>query len=288
MASDNIFLKNENLTIVIKPLGAEIISIKDADDVERLHQPDMVFWNGQAPILFPFCGRMRDNKFLYEDKEYELSQHGFARDSLFELLEQTEDLAVFSLLSNEKTKEMYPFDFELIVTYKLLGNSIDVSYEVLNDGECDMYFGIGSHESYNCVDGLGEYEIHFEKEETSKPHICGTEIIPEENITTIDGHTVLSLSDNLFEDKRTVMCEKPESQFVYLVRKKEGKKIRVDFEDFPYLLFWTPPGSQFVCIESWSTCPDCDSSSYKINEKKDIVCLEPNGHFEAHHIISIL
>lgn len=288
MASDNVFIKNEHLTVVIKPLGAEIISIKDADDVERLHQPDMVFWNGQAPLLFPWCGKMRDTKFVYEDKEYELRQHGFARDSLFELLEQTEDLAVFSLLSDEKTKEMYPFDFELIVTYKLLGNSIDVSYEVLNDGESNMYFGIGSHESYNCFDGLGEYEIHFEKEEFSKPYICGTGLIPEENITTIDGHTAISLSDDLFENKRTIMCENPESRFVYLVHKKEGKKIRVDFEDFPYLLLWTPPGSQFVCIEPWTTCPDSDSSSYKIDEKKDIVCLEPNGHFEAHHIISIL
>ena len=288
MELDNIFLKNENLTVVIKPLGAEIISIKDADEIERLHQPDMVFWNGQAPLLFPWCGKMRDKKFVYEDKEYNLTQHGFARDSLFELLEQTEDLAVFSLLSNEKTKEMYPFDFELIVTYKLLGNSIDVSYEVLNDGECDMYFAIGSHESYNCLDGLSEYEIHFEKEEASKPYIFGTEIIPEKNITSTDAHTVISLSDDLFEGSRTVICEKPLSNFVYLVHKKDGEKIRVDFEDFSYLLFWTPPGSQFVCIEPWTTSPDSDSSSYKISEKKDVVCLEPNGHFEAHHIISIL
>ena len=138
MTSDNVFLKNEFLTVVIKPLGAEIISIKDADDVERLHQPDMVFWNGQAPILFPWCGKMIDTKFVHNDKEYELKQHGIARESMFDLLEQTEDLAVLSRLSNEDTKKVYPFDFELIVTYKLLGNSIDVSYEVLNGGKEDM------------------------------------------------------------------------------------------------------------------------------------------------------
>ena len=197
MTTDNVCLKNEYLTVVIKPMGAEIISIKGTDDVERIHQPDMVFWNGQAPILFPWCGKMRDLKYVYEDKEYQLKQHGFARESMFDLLEQTEDLAVFSLLSSDETKKVYPFDFELIVTYKLLGNSVDVSYEVINDSKYDMYFGIGSHESYYCLEGLSEYEIHFEKEESAKPYICGTDIIPKENISSVDGHTVISLSDDL-------------------------------------------------------------------------------------------
>ena len=159
MSLDNVCIKNEFLTVTIKTLGAELTSIKDAKGTERLHQPDMVFWNGQAPVLFPVCGTPRDKKIISKGKEYQMGSHGFARHCEFNLMECTEDLAVFSLISNDETKKQYPFDFELIITYKLLGNSIDVSYEIINDGNDEMYFSIGSHEGYNCLEGLSEYEI---------------------------------------------------------------------------------------------------------------------------------
>ena len=288
MSLDNVCIKNEFLTVNIKTLGAELTSIKDSNGEERLHQPDMVFWNGQAPVLFPICGTPKDKKIIADGKEYEMGSHGFARHCEFNLMECNEDLAVFSLISNEETKKKYPFDFELIITYKLLGNSIDVSYEIINDGDDEMYFSIGSHESYNCLEGLGEYEIHFEKEEPIKPYIFENHRIPQENLTTVDGHSVLSLSDNLFEDAVTVVYEKPESDFVYLVNKTEDKKIRVEFEGFTNLFIWTQPGSQFVCIEPWCGMADGPDASLDIKEKVDIMTLESGGHYENHHIISIL
>jgi len=288
MSLDNVYIKNEFLTVCIKTLGAELTSIKDANGEERLHQPDMVFWNGQAPVLFPICGTPRDEKIIINGNEYEMGSHGFALKCEFNLMECTEDLAVFSLVSNDETKKLYPFDFELIITYKLLGNSIDVSYEIINDGDEKMYFSIGSHESYNCLEGLGEYEIHFEKEEPNKPYIFETHRIPEESLSIADGHSVLSLSNELFADSVTVVYENPESNFVYLVNKTEGKKVRVEFEGFTNLLIWTPPGSQFVCIEPWCGMADGDDTSYDIKEKADIMILEGGGHYENHHIISIL
>ena len=71
---------------------------------------------------------------------------------------------------NEETKKIYPYDFELIITYKLLGKSIDVSYEIINDSKETMYFSIGSHEGYNCMSGLKNYVIEFETEERAVPY----------------------------------------------------------------------------------------------------------------------
>ena len=287
MSLNNVCIKNEFLTVTIKTLGAELTSIKDANGEERLHQPDMVFWNGQAPVLFPVCGTPRDKKVTVDGKEYEMGSHGFARHREFNLMECTEDLAVFSLVSDEETKKQYPFDFELIITYKLLGSSIDVSYEIINDDNKEMYFSIGSHESYICLDGLSEYEIHFEKEEPAKPYIFETLRIPEESLSTVDGHSVLALSDDLFEDSVTVVYEKPESNFVYLVSKKDGKKVRVEFEGFTNLFVWTPPRSQFVCIEPWCGMADQKGAPHEMSEKPDIMSLEAGGHYENHHIITL-
>lgn len=287
MSLDNICIKNEFLTVKINTYGAEITSIKASDGIERLHHPDMVFWNRQAPILFPICGRPRDKKISVGGTDYRMPNHGFAINSEFNLMECTEDLAVFSLVSNDETKKIYPFDFELIVTYKLLGNSIDVSYEVINDGKDNMYFSIGSHEGYICIEGLKEYEIHFEKEEPQKPYIFETNLTPEDNLSVSDGHSVVKLNDKLFENSVTLVYEKPESEYVYLVHKSQGKKARVEFGDFTNLFIWTQPGSQFVCIEPWCAMADKGDVSHEISEKKDIITLEAGGHYENHHIITL-
>lgn len=287
MSINNVCLKNEFLTVTISTYGAEMTSVKGCDGEERLHQPDMVFWNRQAPVLFPVCGTPRDRKITVDGTEYEMGPHGFALNSEFNLMECTEDLAVFSLVSNEETKKQYPFDFELIITYKLLGNSIDVSYEIINDSESEMYFSIGSHEGYICLEGLKEYEIHFEKEESVKPYIFETRRIPEESLSTADGHSVVALSDALFEGSTTLVYERPESSYVYLVNKKDGKKARVEFDGFTNLFIWTSPMSQFICIEPWCGMADVADTPYEISKKVDIMTLEAGGHFESHHIITI-
>ena len=46
-------------------------------------------------------------------------------------------------LSNEETKEVYPFEFELVITYTLEKNMLHVKWEVKNPGNETMYFTIG-------------------------------------------------------------------------------------------------------------------------------------------------
>ena len=50
-------LQNEYLTVEVSDLGAELQSIKDADDKEYLWQGDDKYWGRRSPILFPIvCG----------------------------------------------------------------------------------------------------------------------------------------------------------------------------------------------------------------------------------------
>ena len=59
-----ITLQNQQLTVKIDELGAQLHSIKRQDNgIEYLWQGDPASWNRQAPILFPFVGRLKDDQY---------------------------------------------------------------------------------------------------------------------------------------------------------------------------------------------------------------------------------
>ncbi len=284
MIIENISIKNEFLTVRISTLGAELKSITDINGKEWLHQGDMIFWNETAPILFPVCGNVTGNSIHVHGRKYKMEPHGFAKKSVFNLMESTEDIAVFSLVSNEETKKVYPYDFELIVTYKLLGKSLDVSYEIINDSSETMYFSIGAHEGYVCIEGINNYKLVFEKTESAKPIYTNHE---PESAKAIDGeYTEYNLSEDMFDDTMPMFIH-PKSDAVYLVNKETNDKIRVEFEDFDNLLVWTKPGAQFVCIEPWCGMAEFGKVFEDISMKDDIHSLKSNEQFEIHHIITI-
>lgn len=281
----NIKIKNEFIKVEISTHGAEMKSIKTADDTEQLHQPEAI-WQGQAPVLFPICGAPAGGKITVDGKDYPMRSHGIARFSEFSIAKQSETAVTLVLASNDATKESYPYDFEFYVTYALCGKSIDVGYNVINKTDGTMYFSFGSHEGYLCPEGLSSYEIHFEKPESKKPIIYETGLIPEENLAEAHGHSVLALNDSLFCDSVTVVYENVDSGFVVLRNKNTGKEIKVEYAGIENLFVWAEPGHKFVCIEPWCGMADFGKTHDDISNKLGIHSLEKGAAFERHHIIT--
>ena len=86
-------------------------------------------------MLFPNVGKTYRNTVLINGTHYPTSQHGFARDSRFKCICEKADSVSFLLASSEETKEVYPFEFELVITYTLKEKSLCVRWEVRNPGE---------------------------------------------------------------------------------------------------------------------------------------------------------
>ena len=79
-------LQNENLSINVNSFGGALSSIKDKDGLEYLWQGDKKYWSGQAPVLFPICGSLRNDKAVIGgDKETTMPRHGIVRKREFEL-----------------------------------------------------------------------------------------------------------------------------------------------------------------------------------------------------------
>ena len=107
-------VKNDTLEISVSTLGAELQSMKYKGD-ELLWQDTEGIWNAHSPILFPIVGRLKNDRFTVDGKEYVLTKHGFARDSVFDLVEHTSESVTYVLESSEDTLNKYPFEFKLII-----------------------------------------------------------------------------------------------------------------------------------------------------------------------------
>ena len=144
------------LEIDTKPQRAELTS-SQFNGKEMLFQGTKVldqegkpFWKRQAPILFPIVGQIKNSKTIIEGNSYEMSQHGFARDMEFEEISKTQNKHEYLLKYNEETLKKYPYKFELKVTYEIIENALNVTYQVKNIDNTTIYFGLGGHLAFNC------------------------------------------------------------------------------------------------------------------------------------------
>ena len=159
-------LNNDLLSISIKEKGAELCSLVDLETkVEHIWQADPVVWGRHAPVLFPIVGQVENNLYDVDGITYQLTQHGFARDRVFSLIQHSETLAKFELVWDQETLSKYPYQFKLFITYELRDNELIVRYEVLNEDQQEIYFSIGAHPGFSCPfyesENIEDYHLEF-------------------------------------------------------------------------------------------------------------------------------
>ncbi|RTY66720.1 aldose 1-epimerase family protein [Flavobacterium sp. GSP27] len=279
-------IKNSNLTAEIKHFGAELISLKTNHDREYIWEGNPVFWGKHAPVLFPIVGTLKNNSFHYNAMEYHLSRHGFARDMEFELINATENSAVFSLHSSEETLKAYPFDFELQIIYTLHGHNLSIAYKVINNGKTAMPFAIGAHPAFALPNQFESYAIAFEKEEPLKYYLLEDDLISNKTKKLDVLNKYIPLTYELFENDALIFKTLKSNSLTILENKNPILKIH--FDDFPSLGIWTKINAAFICIEPWFGYSDTNESSENLFEKEGIQILETKETFQSKYSIEIL
>lgn len=261
-------ISSECLSVSISTRGAELMSVKKGD-TELLWQGDPAFWTGRAPLLFPVCGALRDDKYVFNGKEYKLPKHGFTRGSEFtaEVVEPAR--AVFLLKSNEETLKMYPFEFELRVIYEVAESKLRVTYLVKNLGDEDMYYSIGAHEAYACPEGIEEYSVIFDEcEDLDAARLDGV-LIGTATKSLGKCTRELQLKNEYFKEDALIFLNL-KSRRVTLRNRNSGREVKLDFNGFNYFLIWMKPGAGYVCLEPWRGITDFYNSNYDFRTKPGI------------------
>jgi galactose mutarotase-like enzyme len=289
-------LKNENLTVCFASKGGELTSIQNEKGVEYLWQGDKEYWSGQAPVLFPICGSLRDNRATtLNGKEIQMPRHGIVRKEEFELTSITDDTISFSITSGEDMLTKYPFPFVLTITYQLDKNSITVHYKVRNAGTEDMPFFLGGHPAFRCPlnpgEAYDEYEVRFEKEEEETNPWPSTEtgLIDMETRTSLSwDKRSLTLKHELFEHD-AIVFDRIKSRKVTLSHKDKKQGVEFSFEDFPYLMLWsTANHGPFIAIEPWTGLSTCSDEDDVFEHKRNVTILKPGEEKQLEYKISIL
>lgn len=274
----HVLLKNAYITAKVNSLGAELCSLQgEKSKREYLWNGNPEYWNRCSPILFPFVGRLLENRYTYKDKQYQMRQHGFARDMEFELVKQTENEVVFMLCDTAETRQIYPFAFRLQVSYRIQNDSIIVGWQVDNPAKDDLFFLIGSHPAFICPldDDICHIKLgnnsQYQYQQLNEDYLC----VDKYHTLTVD-KGIWHFSKKIFDNDVYIF---PDYQLdnVSLIG-NDGKPYLSLYYQAPLTGIWSKPGKNapFVCVEPWYG--RCDRAMTKLPlEKKDYVNKLPGG-----------
>ena len=274
-------LSNENIQASFNTLGAELISVKDREGCEYIWHADPAFWGSHAPIMFPICGRLPGGKYTFEGKTYEMVHHGFVRSSEFDVTEKTDTKIVFVLKANDQTKAVYPFEFELKITYTLDGNKLEMRGDIKNTDTKTLPASFGAHPGFNVPLDSGSFDDWYvEFDEDCTPDL----IIFSENLLDSGKRTpyplkdsrIIPLSHSLFEIDGVFITHIAKK--ATLKSDKSSRSIALTFPQMPYLGIWHAPRTDapYVCIEPWCSIPSMEGMPDDIMQKQAMFHILPN------------
>ena len=191
---------------------------------------------GGIPILFPICGNLTTTNSVFGTDYLQLTQHGFARDLIWQYFLNEKSLCLF-LSESKKTKKYYPFDFELGIEVSLKINCLEFEITIHNKTDFAMPINFGLHPYFNISDFKNlEFIDH--------PLNCQDQ---EKNIisNTLDELNKIYLGVDL------LMYTSGRSSF----RDKIFKREVTLNHPYPFDLgvIWSDPPRRMICLEPWTS-----------------------------------
>ena len=271
-------LQNQYLKVLITEEGAELKSIFDMIlQKEIIWQNKTKTWNKSSPVLFPIIGMLRNGQYQHNGKLFKLSKHGFARDCIFTLKFSNKECALLSL-SSELNKAVYPFDYELLLKYELIGRSLKCTYTLINKSPENIYFSLGAHPAFNLDINADEewqnYYLYFEKDEYIERHFIIDGILQNTKMNVpLDNHKLV-LSNSMFAEDAWII-KNLKSTNVLLCNNYNDFKIGLKFNNFTFFGIWSLVGNPFICLEPWCGINDKADSSEELKDKEGVNVLPP-------------
>lgn len=269
------------ISATIKAEGAELTSLKGEDGVERLWQAGPQ-WPRHAPLLFPIVGRLADDRLVHEGRDYRLTQHGFARDSLFDWVARAETSAHLRLSDSAATRALFPFAFTLDQIYAVEGAVLSVTTVVANPGDVVLPCSAGAHPAFAWPLAQGApqnaHSLEFSDDEPGAARTLTGGLLDGAVKLPFAGRR-LPLSPELFAADALVMPDLKSRSVRFVADSRDSRPKRaltVAWEGYRDLGLWSKPdGAPFLCIEPWFGTASPLGWQGEFSEKPGLMHLAP-------------
>ncbi|MDF2880587.1 MAG: galactose mutarotase-like enzyme [Clostridiaceae bacterium] len=258
-----------NSWVKIVPQRGGIIIGYGVDGIEKLYLDKDTFYDenanirGGIPILFPICGKLKDGKYSIEENEYTMKNHGLARISKWQVIDEHIDKNSASIKiqfnSDEITRESYPFDFQVIFTYTLENKCLKINQQYFNKSNRDMPVYIGFHPYFKADNKNIKYNTD------------ATKYLDENDGKIKCYNGKLSLYDMV---ESAIFLDSKQNN-VNFVPCNDGKNIYLEYsKEFKYIVLWTVAEKNFVCVEPWMALGN------SMNTKNDLSYIKAMDNLE--------
>lgn len=232
-------------------------------DTERFANPELSV-RGGIPILFPICGNLPENTYTHNGQSYTLKQHGFARDLPWQVADQqTQESATITLIleSSDRTRAVYPFDFQLQFTYRLRDTTLELHQTYTNRSPEPMPFATGLHPYFAVSD---KTQLQFDIPATQyQDHISKTT------------HPFRGTFD-FEQDEIDVALREVSRQFATVTDPSCNLQLTIDYDPvYTTLVFWTIKNKAYYCLEPWTAPRNA------LNTGEELIQLDPGASLEA-------
>ncbi|MFM1843454.1 MAG: hypothetical protein RLZZ490_2197 [Cyanobacteriota bacterium] len=232
-------------------------------DQERFQDPSLSI-RGGIPILFPICGNLPNNQYTLDHQDYSLKQHGFARDLPWTVIQQqTQTCASLDLkLSySDATLAVFPFPFELVMSYQLSGHKLCLQQRIANLGDRPMPFSLGLHPYFFC------------REKSSvNLHIPANAYLDQKTGVIHNYNGAL----NLDQPELDLAFTQIEQHKMGFTDPSRNLHLEIAFSDlYQTLVFWAVQGKDYLCLEPWSAPRNA------LNTGEKLTWVEPFSSTEA-------
>ncbi len=246
---------------------------------ELLWHGDPVHWKRSAPILFPVVGASAGGMVRVDGRSYPMPQHGFARDSVFEVLELRPDAVRLRLSDSAATRARYPFAFALDVTIALEPASLSLAFDVRNPGPQPLPYALGVHPAFPWPFGaptaVGHAVVFAAPERSDIPLLTPEGLLGRQTrALELDGAR-LPLTPDLFAQGALVFLDAASSAVDFVA--PLGARITLAAEHFPHLAVWTTPSAPFLSMEAWTGHADWEGADGELAERSSMRLLAPGA-----------
>jgi galactose mutarotase-like enzyme len=225
---------------------------------------------GGMPLLFPFAGRVfhgaQPLHYALGDQIWRMPIHGFAYGQPWQILASTADSAELGLLAGPRTRDLFPFEFDLRAKYKLAANKLVTEVTVTNLGGLlpevpRMPVALGWHPYFRLPlrnaeqTGNRAGKLRLKTTATSQVRVTPagsagkTAAFPDTgdgDVTDLNNKLLHNLILGDHTDAKATIIDEPNNVAIDLAWSDYSR----------YLVLWTQPEQGFHCVEPWMGLPD--------------------------------